>query len=205
MEGWEQYKVIDLCPTGEAGDSKIIAFDFTEADAKWVEMRAAVNGRRVNAVPGRYTRMEVGGGLMMTDTPDEIRDHVPIIRRAAEARTVVIAGLGLGIVTRACLLNANVERVVVMELSPDVIALVEPWLSSEFGERIEVRQCDALEYRPVKGERYDLAWFDIWRGICSDNCPDIALLHKRWARRVNWYGSWRCEDARYLQRQGGMY
>ena len=205
---WTRYKVTGECPEGESGDVTIEQFDFSEEQAKWAELHNMIHGRIGVALAGRYTRLSIDGTLMMTDTPDEIRDHMGVIARTArvETRSVLVAGLGLGVVVRGILMNRQVEKVVVLEESGDVIELVASrWLTGLFPGRIKVIECDALSYRPGRGERYDVAWFDIWPTICGDHWPEMVALHRRWARRVDWYGSWRRREMRTLASVGGTW
>ncbi len=202
---WMRYKVTGRCPVGELGDAVIEQFDFSEEQAKWAQLHDMCHGRFGVAVAGRYTRLTVDGVLMMTDTPDEIRDHMPVIARTArtETKRVLIAGLGLGVCVRGILMNKHVEKVVVLEQSPDVIALVGGWLLGEYPGRLEIRKRDALEYKPSLGERYDVAWFDIWPTICGDHWPDMAKLQRRWHSRGTWCRSWRQAEMRTLAKEGG--
>ena len=203
---WARYKVTGECPEGELGNVVIEQFDFTEGQAKWAELHDMIQGRIGIALAGRYTRLSIDGTLMMTDTPDEIRDHMRVIAHTARVgtRRVLVAGLGLGVVVRAILMNRHVEEAVVLEQSYDVIKLVgERWLLKEYGDRLEIRHRDALLYRPVRGERYDVAWFDIWPTISGDHWPEMKLLHRRWARRTGWQDSWRSGEMRELARTGG--
>ncbi len=202
---WARYKVTGECPEGECGDVTIEQFDFTEGQAKWAELHDMIHGRFGVALAGRYTRLSIDGTLMMTDTPDEIRDHMGVIARTARVgtRTVLVAGLGLGVVVRAILMNRHVEKVVVLEQSRDVLELVaHRWLMPIYQDRLTVVQCDVLAYRPAKGERYDVAWFDIWPTVSGDHWSEMKLLHRRWARRVGWQDSWRRGEMQRLARTG---
>lgn len=190
---------VDL-PEGESGDWKVERFTVSEKDEKWGRMRAMVSGSSAGRfVPaGTYTALKRRGEMIMSDTPDEIRDHREPIREAKRLGSTVhlVNGLGLGMVTAAMLEN-GAEKVIAVERSEDVIALVAPTLQRRYGDRFEVRQADALEYRPPVGERYGVVWHDIWDNICSDNLPEMHKLHRRYGRRCEWQGSWaraQCED-----------
>lgn len=132
----------------------------------------------------------------MSDTPDEIRDLYPIVWKAQGH--VLINGLGLGVVLQACLQKEDVTRATVIEISPDVIALVAPHYREKYGDRFEVIQADALAWKPPKGVRYGAVWHDIWDTICWENLESMKLLHRRYGRRADWQGSW----CRYLCERG---
>ena len=198
---WFEWKVTDLIDDNEFGNACVKRFTLSEEDAKYHQHRAAINGQSINALPGDYTALHVDGTLMMSDTLDEISDHREPLSwsKLGPGTTVLVAGLGLGVVVRGLLLHENIEKVVVLESSNDVIELIgNRWLLDLFPGRLEIRECDALEYRPPKGENFTAAWFDIWSTIYTDNLDTMSILHRRWTRRVKVYNSWRCG---YLQAQ----
>lgn len=92
-----------------------------------------------------------------------------------------------------------VDKVTVIEISPDVITLVGSYLKEHFGARLEIIEADAFTWQPPRGVRYGAVWHDIWDNICSDNLPEMHKLHRKYGRRTDWQGSWcrwRCEDQR---------
>lgn len=187
--GWKKHQV--PWPEGQHGEARIEHFIVTEKDEKVGQLRAVFSfsslGRCCPA--GQYTRLFLGDRLLMSDTPDEIMDHNPLFWRARGR--MLINGLGLGVVVRGALMSDQVEHVTVIEINPDVIALVGPHLSEAFGsERLEIIEADALTWKPPKGARYDAVWHDIWDNICTDNLPDMHRLHRRYGRRCDWQGSW---------------
>lgn len=148
---------------------------------------------------GDYVKLYVDGVLMMSDTPMERRTNREFV---SEARgEVMIAGLGIGLIIenlRDKVANGEVTRIVVYEKYQDVIDLVYPKYADL---PLEVRCADILEYKPPKDETYDTIYFDIWPDICEDNLPQMAMLHKRWARhkrKGGWMDSWMC---RYLRNE----
>lgn len=178
-------------PHRSSGAWRVEGFSVSAEEAKFERMRAMIGGGGRGVPEGEYTALYHGRVLVMSDTPDEIRDHMWAI---AEARRrgghVLVNGLGLGMVAAAMLSFENVERVTVIEQSLDVIALVAPTLIERFGERIDVIQADAFEWRPPKGQRYSVVWHDVWNDLCADNLPEMTKLHRRYGRRCDWQGSW---------------
>jgi spermidine synthase len=87
-------------------------------------------------------------------------------------------------------MKPEVEHCTVIELSPDVIKLVEPHYKKIWGDRFEVINADAYEYQPPKGIKYDVVWDDIWDSICADNYEGIKKLKKKYARKTKWHGAW---------------
>ncbi len=190
----ERHKVGDL-PEGKSGNVTIERFTVSKRDAEMDSLRSAIScggrgsGRFTPA--GTYTMIREGGTLWMSDTPDEIRDHLGFIGKATGR--VLIHGLGIGVVARACLLKPEVTAVTVVELSADVIKLVRPWLHRQAyaaDTSLEVIEGDALTYKHAKGRRWECAWHDIWPDICPDNLETMSTLHRRFARRVDFQDSW---------------
>lgn len=182
---YEQYKV--SVPAGQSGDWRIEQFTVGDEDAKFEQLRSIFNGGR--GVPaGTYTRLMRGRQLVMSDTPDEIGDHLSIIHRASGH--VLINGLGLGMVLQAVARKPEVESVTVIERSPDVIALVQPYYQAMFDSKIQIVNADAFDYKPPTGMRYNACWHDIWDDLCADNLPEMRTLHRKYGRRTDWQGSW---------------
>lgn len=140
---------------------------------------------------GTYTRLMYEGSWdnpMMSDTPSEICDHSEAIYKAKElGGDILINGLGLGCILKACLSFPNVTHIDVVEISPDIIKLVSP---SYNDPRITIHEADAYTVQWDKGKRWNVAWHDIWANICSDNLPEMARLHRKYGHKVKWQNSW---------------
>jgi hypothetical protein len=198
-------------PERRRGQWAVRQFTVSEADEEVSRLRSVISfGSRGRFVPqGTYTGLYRGATPVMTDTPDEIRDHrLPIYEARRRGGHVLLNGLGLGVVVQAILQDeepapwnheAQVERVTVVEIDPDVIELVAPYLEERFHPRLEVVRGDALTWQPPKGRRYSVAWHDIWDNICGDNMTEMIRLHRRYARRADWQGSWCREECRRLR------
>jgi hypothetical protein len=188
MSDLNRYKV--SVPEGRSGDWAVERFDVTEQDAAFSRIRAVVNpreaGREIKV--GRYTKLTHDGHVVMSDVPAEIYDHLGFIGMASGR--VLIHGLGLGVALQGALEKPAVRHVKVIEKSPDVIRLVAPHYQERYGERVEIVEGDAFEWKPQKGERWDVAWHDVWNAICGDNWESIKRLHRKFARRTTWQGSW---------------
>jgi hypothetical protein len=176
-------------PEGESGDWKVERFSVSEDEARFFNLRASIkgNGHRMIQV-GEYTKLTHRGHIVMSDTPAEMRDHWQPVNKAKGK--VLINGLGLGMVAEACLRKTDVEHVTVTEISEDVIKLVAPTLKEQYGDRLTIIHADALTWQPPKGKKYDVVWHDIWPDICTDNKKTMAKLHRKYAQRTQWQGSW---------------
>ncbi len=136
--------------------------------------------------PGVYTQLvHDQRGLVMSDTPAERYDHAPFVRAAKG--DVLISGLGLGMCIGAVLKKPEVSSVTVVEVDPDVIALVAPHYTDS---RLSIVNADAREWTPPKGRRFGAVWHDIWDNICGDNLPEMHKLNRRYGRRADWKGCW---------------
>ena len=158
-------------PEGKMGAWEVSRFVVSDEDAQRQMFQMMKTGRYTP--PGEYTKLTRSGYLVMSDTPDEMRDHYEIVRQASGH--VLINGLGIGMVLRAVLKKPEVKRVTVVEKSADVIALVGPSYASE---RVEIVHADAFDYQPPKGVRYGAVWHDIWDDICGDNLAGMTKLKR---------------------------
>lgn len=181
-------------PDGQSGPWSVSTFTVSKEDADFGAMRAIVGSDRGRYVPeGAYKALKRGGTVVMSNTPDEIRDCYDFFR-AAQGR-VLINGLGLGIAMDVILNKVNlkgepsVKEVVVIEKSYDVFKLVAPTFIQD--KRVQILIADAMEFKPEG--RFDAVWNDIWDFICGDNLKDMDKLHKKYVRRTSWQGSW-CQE-----------
>lgn len=202
MDGFETLKV--TVPEGNSGAWAVTKFTVGKEEAEIERFRAIFSSNRGRGVPeGTYTRLTRGGQVIMSDTPDEIRDHAYMIREATGH--ILINGLGLGVVLQACLRKPTVIKATVVEASEDVIALVAPHYRAMFGERLEIINADAYEWKPPKGVRYGAVWHDIWDNICVDNLEGMKKLHRKYGSRCDWQGSWARGWCEYYRDQDRRY
>jgi hypothetical protein len=176
---WEKYKV--SVPEGALGDWRVGRFTVDENAAR---MSALRDGYR--AIPaGEYMGLSYRGHIIMSDAYAEIRDFLWYQCRLHGH--VLFNGLGLGVHLGICLLQPDVTQITVIELSPDVIALVgEHWRNKadELGKKLEIIEADAMTWQSPAGVRYGFVWHDIWPDISADNLPSMVRLHRRYGRRV---------------------
>jgi len=152
--------------------------------------------------PGNYTKLTHKGHTIMSDTPDEINDHLSVIHKAKG--NILIAGLGLGVVLQACAEKEEVIHITVIEKSEDVIKLVSNHYLEMFPNKITIIQAAIFEWKPLVNAYYDIAWYDIWDNICADNLEEMKKLHRKFGRKTGWQGSWSrwwCEYYRGLKKE----
>lgn len=144
---------MSFLPDGKSGSWSISSFEVKEKDLSQM-ISLFKTGRGVPA--GQYKRLMRGGTIVMSNTPDEIRDFRHITHKAHG--NILINGLGMGCVITVLLQNPKVTKITVIENSKDVIDLVAPHFSDA---RLNIIHEDAFKYVPPKGERFDFVWHDI--------------------------------------------
>lgn len=170
----------------------------TEADATTSYLRSFGDGGGRHTPAGTYIGLHptdptaAGYETMMSNTPDEMTDHLSFIE-AAEGR-VLVTGLGLSCVVSGLLANPHVEHIDVLELDPSVIAMVGPAYAQE--PRVTIHQGDAMTYE-WGDSRWDYAWHDIWPTISPRNLtgedaddPTYAAMFTRYAERATYQDAW---------------
>jgi spermidine synthase len=145
------------------------------------------HGREV-PIGQSFTKLMRGDVLVMSDTPAEQHDHRDAVDYARGS--CLLNGLGLGMVLKNILLKPSVTDVTVVEISQDLIDLISPFYSDP---RVTYVCCNAFDYKPPRGKRYQMVWHDIWDYISEENLPDMQTLHDKYRRRTRWQGSW-CKE-----------
>jgi hypothetical protein len=150
-----------------------------------------------------FRKHERGGRtLVMSDTPDEMRDLYPILTHARGR--ILINGLGLGCAVKALLSIPEVDHIDVVEISPELIELVGPYYDDP---RVTIHEGDAVTFEFPAGTRWDAVWHDVWDVLTTDNLNEgnphahpcsYEKLHRRYGGRCGWQGSWGWD---FLQRQ----
>jgi hypothetical protein len=134
-----------------------------------------------------FTRLvHAGRGIVMSDTPEEMRDHREAALRAHGS--CLINGLGLGMILAAVLKKPDVTDVTVVETDPDVIALVGRTYGAD--PRLTIVHADAFAYQPPPGRRYAMVWSDIWDRISATNLDSMAALMRKYGPITDWQGCW---------------
>jgi hypothetical protein len=204
---WKVHQVHSWLPEGEHGEASIERFEVTEEEARFFNMQNAFTpGGATHMRGGTFTRLRTSGVLQMSDTPDEIRDHLGFIgdvARHQEPCRVLVNGLGIGMVAKAVLAQPHVIHMDVVEIDPDVIALVEPHLRKAIEEpkRLVVHCMDALKAQWPRNTRWDFVWHDIWPTITAENAPTMGTLHRKYGRRCERQNSWRRWSVKQQQRE----
>jgi len=188
---------MSFLPDGVSGCWEVETFEVPKEDFSQI-ISMFKTGRGVTA--GIYKRLKRDGTVVMSNTPDEIRDFMPFVWRAKGS--VLINGLGLGCVVKVLLDKPEITKITVIEKSRDVINLVLPHFNDE---RLKVIHADAFEYTPPKGEKFTAVWHDIWDYICADNLKEMSTLHRKYGRKSEWQDSWAKPQCQRLMRNERSY
>lgn len=125
------------------------------------------------------------GEVVMEDSLQELRRHLPIWMAAAGR--ILITGLGLGCVVRGLLANKRVEHITAIEIDRKILDLVGPELSRD--PRVRLIHGDALCV-DLGPEKFDCAWHDLW----TDGERHLQVLHAqlmaKFKRNANRQGAW---------------
>jgi len=104
-------------------------------------------------------------GVIMSDSPNEYYWMWALSSRANGGK-VLVGGLGLGILTNILALRRDVEAITVVEIVPEIIKMVKPYLSSYVP--IEVVEGDFFKEVPKLSEesrQFDVVIVDLWNGV----------------------------------------
>ena len=172
-------------PDSKSGEWSVESFSVSKEESKGTALRAMLHGGRGLVPEGEYKRLKRGGYIVMSNTPDELRDFSYFVHKASGS--VLINGLGLGCVVFALLEKENITDITVIEKSKDVINLIAPYINDN---RVKIINDDAFTYKPEKNKRFNAVWHDIWDGICADNLLEMEKLHRKYEHRTDWQDSW---------------
>ena len=174
---------------GEVGDWSIKHFEIDEQAANFANLRQMFGGYSRPVREGWYTGLyHKMRGVVMSDTPAEVGDlwEFKMKVKTTKPCKVHISGLGLGICAEYAARNGS--HVEVVEIDKDVISLVGKRLMEMYPQNLNIIQADALTWKPLQDQRYDIVWHDIWDNICTDDLTEHTVLSRRFARRTAWQG-----------------
>jgi hypothetical protein len=181
-------KMIDVLTPGKHGVATLAPVEVT----RMMSVMSAFGGGNQFCPEGTYMSLTVHGQLMMSDTYFERNTNYDVVRNARGS--VLIAGLGLGMIVLPIAAKPEVTEILVVEKYQDVIDLVLPQLLKALGpnaHKLKVICADVMEWKPPKDAKWDVIYFDVWPNLCTDNLDEMALLHRRFGRRYTyWMGSW---------------
>lgn len=187
--------VVPQCalPESQSGPWWIEKYEITPRESERLLRKDIKNngGRRKLWTPaGIYTRLATNGarnyaycGEMMYDTMEElalIRDFLSVA-----SGSILVSGLGLGILPTAALLRSDIASITILEIEPDVIAL-----SGKFDDpRINIIPADCWAWQPPNGATFDWVWHDPWgQPPSAQSVAKLAGNYAKVSARQRFYG-----------------
>ena len=144
---------------------------FTITDNDW---RARIDG----ISPGTYVRLMCAGEVVMSNTNMEKRTNFSFCHDAHG--DILIGGLGIGMIILAIQDKPEVKSITVIEKNEEVIEMVASQLN--FNEKVNIIHADVFDWRPDKGNKYDMSYMDIWSYINEDVYEEMKQLKRKYAR-----------------------
>jgi hypothetical protein len=113
--------------------------------------------------------------VVMEDSKEELRKHLPIWLNARGR--VLVTGLGLGCVVRGLLAKPEVEHITVVEIDKSILRIVGH--EFRFNRRVTLVHCDAFNFQP--SGQFDYGWHDLW----TDGEEHLQLQHVRLLKKFH--------------------
>lgn len=124
----------------------------------------------------------------MVDKPEEIATMMFAVDEArSRGGQILKLGLGLGCFVDLALESPAVERITVIELSPDVLALTGSTMARH-GERVRIIQADGRTWRPDL--RFTVGYHDIWPDPRGQDKAEVNAVIDHFAPWCDWQGVW---------------
>lgn len=147
------------------------------------------------------------GETIMSCTPMELESHV-IAQKSAHGR-VVVAGLGLAMITCSLLKKSNVKQLVVLEKDRQIIDLYPSilsgddralWVKNVESGRLKVLELDCTEVLPASAREtigpVDYLWNDTWNALGSQEAlPRTQFLCRQLKPKQADYWGWELDVA----------
>jgi hypothetical protein len=116
--------------------------------------------------------------------------------------------VGIGLILVPLFARENVKSITVIERNQDVIDLISSHLQSD---KLQIICADIFDWKPTKGRKFDVIYFDIWPDVCEDNLDQMSKLHNRFKFNLNrenpdaFMDSWKREELKYQRQRSKSY
>jgi len=175
--------VLDI-PEGKSGKFEI-KHDCKHADEVMplVNARAAIfAGGRIKSIqfpyPTRWHKLLEKGGTWTSDYPIEQYQQIDCVK--GFAGTVLVSGLGVGMIPTILAKRNEIEHVMVIELEESVIKLVAPHMPT----KVEVIKADIFDYLKETKLTFDYAFHDIWASDGEHTLATVVLPLRELTRKI---------------------
>lgn len=185
--------MVNVIPPGVQGTVAVRHATVTVLAAALARLKGDPDGW---TTPGPYAQLIIDNQLVMSDTQMERDTNTAVVHYAKGS--VLVAGLGLGMILIPILAKLTVTDVTVVEMNPDVSALVLPALMAHLPQahanKLAVVTASIDDLSPASfNEKFDTIYFDIWPDRSDTNFDHHARLKATWApalRRKGWMAAW---------------
>lgn len=202
----EMYKII---PEKESENFRIVHHVATSKDVSEMKLIDKIHGTREyqDFKEGTYLelrRKNYYNDVVMSDTPMEFKTNKEVIDKSNG--NVLIAGLGIGAILLLIQEKEEVDKIIVVEKSLELINLISPCLP--LNKKVKIIHEDIFEFETK--EKFDTIYFDIWDNVCSKNYYEMKKLEKEFKKNLNkkndkkFISSWRFEDCKNLELTGDL-
>lgn len=162
--------MVSILKEGESGNIALENFEIT----KW-DVRAMIDEIPI----GKYIRLydKKTNEVIMSDTPYEKDTNFDFCINAHG--NILIGGLGIGMILLAIQDKKEVDSILVLEKSNDVINLIAPQLP--LNEKVKIIQADVFEWNLPENSLYNYIYMDVWNYISLDVFnKDMMILHEKY-------------------------
>ncbi len=121
--------------------------------------------------------------VVMSDEPYEVAAALPFVDKAYGS--VLMLGLGLGVVLNMLENKTEVIKITVVENSPDVIKLVGGYWKSRLGNKLQIIEYDACTWEPT--EKFDCIFHDM---ISSSDWDALSARYPASVNESFWADGW---------------
>jgi hypothetical protein len=151
-------------PEKEFGSAKIVHGFYNWGYFHNYGVRGYQFFRVVKQIPITTLEIKDGKGIWQTWMVDDVPHWWSMQDYARNSYgKVLVAGLGLGLVTGELLNNVDVDSVTVIEHNKDVIDLISPLLpEAEAGYQLEIMNKDFYKFINGTDEKFDRLIIDLW-------------------------------------------
>jgi len=95
------------------------------------------------------------------------------LAKLVKSGTVLVGGLGLGLVVHHLITRKDITQVRVIDIDPELISFISPYLPND--TRVEVLNNDYFSYILNCSDKYDSVIIDLW--VLNEKSPDSE---RRW-------------------------
>lgn len=170
-----EYINLDFIKDEKIGCYEVKTMKITEEQAYYYNLRAIINNRLEELVnSGIYKKLTKFGEILMTNTQLEIRTHEEAIKQSKG--NILVAGLGLGMFLTAIKNKKDVDKIIVVEKSKEVIEMIGKYYNDS---KIEIINEDIFNFNTDM--KFDLIWLDIWSYLDKENLKEMNYLRKKFS------------------------